>query len=137
MKHKYLVVTLTWICLLWVSRWEASAGINTWTMYNTGMDNGPYFGAYGIAMSKSNNQLLYASSNPGGGGYILYRSTDGANTWSKITSVPGSTGYKSIQIHPLNGNIVYVGTNNSSWGILKTVDGGTTWTIITTGLPPL
>jgi photosystem II stability/assembly factor-like uncharacterized protein len=137
MKLKFLGITIICICFLLVFVGEAVAGINSWTEYNTGMIGGIYFGAYGIAMSQSNNQIMYASSNPGGGGFYLYRSTDGANTWSQITSVPGSTQYACIQIHPTNSNIVYVGTNNKSWGILKTIDGGTTWSIMTIGLPPL
>ncbi len=68
---------------------------------------------------------LYAISNPG----LLFKSTDGSNTWTVLSGV---TGVYSLLIDPRNPATLYAGTSH---GVLKSTDGGSTWTGANAGLP--
>lgn len=96
-----------------------------------------------IAGSYQNPDLLYAGSANGG----LWRSTNGGGMWSAV-NVAGLPmfGVSDIAIDHTNDKLIYVATgdaNNAisgdlngypafSVGVIKTTDGGTTWS--TTGL---
>lgn len=61
---------------------------------------------------------------------LLYKSTDGSNSWRALS---GATGVYSLLIDPRNPATLYAGTSH---GVLKSTDGGSTWSGINTGLPP-
>ena len=78
----------------------------------------------------------------------IYRSTDGGQTFVKVLAKDENTGGNDVDIDPTNPNIVYANMweqrqgpwENSVWagtngGIFKSVDGGTTWKPLTSGLP--
>ncbi|HEY4800947.1 MAG TPA: T9SS type A sorting domain-containing protein [Bacteroidia bacterium] len=76
------------------------------------------------------------TGSPGGG---LWKSTDGGTTWSTNTdNLPQVIGCSDLAIDPTTPNTMYLATGDCdggdtySVGILKTIDGGTTWN--TTGL---
>lgn len=54
----------------------------------------------------------------------LYRSIDHGKTWHKLTSNP-SPDIRSIKIGNHNPSLVYAAT--SSFGVMKSIDGGDTW----------
>ena len=99
-------------------------------------DNTVYVGAMG--------PLFKNSSNRG-----VYKTTNGGDSWQQVLFVSDSTGVVDLSIHPTNGNIVYA----ASWerirrpnrrqyggitsGIHRSMDGGTTWTELTNGLPSM
>ena len=62
----------------------------------------------------------------------IYLTKDGGRTWKKM-GLENSERISSIQIHPENSNIIYVGVLGALWGdsqergVYKTVDGGATW----------
>jgi uncharacterized repeat protein (TIGR01451 family) len=60
----------------------------------------------------------------------LGRSTDGGNSWTQLAQLPMST--FSLALDPQNPQIGYA---IGSSGLLKTLDGGTTWMPTGTGLP--
>ena len=77
----------------------------------------------------------------------LYRTRDGGATWEKVLFVDDKTGATDVVIDPVNPRIVYasfwpvyrrpwqiVSGGNGS-GPYKSVDGGTTWTPLSNGLP--
>lgn len=62
----------------------------------------------------------------------IYQSKDGGNNWKKM-GLDKSERISSIQIHPKNSDVIYVGVLGALWGdseergIYKTIDGGSTW----------
>ena len=87
---------------------------------------------------------LYAANKERG----IFRSTDGGETWHKVLG-DENVGAVEVVIHPTDSRIVFAGlwntrrppwftyapTNGPGGGIFKSVDGGTTWKQLTTGLP--
>ncbi len=124
----------------------------TWT--HLGLRDGMQIGA--IAIDPRNPDRVFAAvlghpygSNPERG---LYRSTDGGQSWQKVLGPnDGDTGAETVVIDPRNPNTVYAAlwaSRNPPWrlrdvlqlfqngGLYKSVDGGTTWTQLRSGLPP-
>lgn len=104
-----------------------------------------------IVIDPSNTNNIYAATmglpfyknNDRG----VYKSTDGGVTWSQSLFVNDSTGAIDLLINPVNTQILYAATwnrirNNHQTlvagpdaGIYKSIDGGTSWTKLTNGLP--
>ena len=63
----------------------------------------------------------------------LYRTKDSGANWEYIKGFENSERISGIEIHPKDGNTVYVGVLGSLWsdskdrGVYKTIDGGKTW----------
>jgi len=78
----------------------------------------------------------------------LFKTTDGGANWQEIKGFENSERIAGIEIHPEDGNTVYVGVLGALWsdsedrGVYKTTDGGATWNKIlyvnnTTGVADL
>lgn len=86
-----------------------------------------------IAIHPTNPNILFVGAPAGG----LWKSTDAGITWTTNTDNLASIGISDIAIDPLNPNNMYIatgdgdGNDNYSIGILKSTDGGNTWS--TTG----
>jgi uncharacterized repeat protein (TIGR01451 family) len=101
----------------------------TWTAIGSGLpaDRSPGV----IAIAPSNPAVIYAGprtptyfGTPASG---VYKSIDGGDSWT-----PANTGIEdrvvsAIAVHPTDPNIVYIGT---SFQVMKTVNGGATWTTL-------
>ncbi len=88
---------------------------------------------------------LYAP-NPERG---VFRSTDGGRSWQKVLFKNDDVGAVEVVIDPNNPQVVYAGlwntrrppwftyapTNGPGGGIFKSIDGGSTWVQLTSGLP--
>jgi photosystem II stability/assembly factor-like uncharacterized protein len=104
-----------------------------------------------IAVDPSNSNRIYVaamgsqfSTGPDRG---LYRSEDGGATWNRTLFVNDSTGVTDIAINPAHPETVYCATwervrhytyrraFGPGCGIWRSVNSGTTWTKLTTGLP--
>ncbi len=82
-----------------------------------------------------------------GGERGVYKSTDGGKTWERTLFVSDETGISEIAIDPSNPNILYAAAHQRrrhEWtyigggpesNLYRSVDGGKTWTEITSGLP--
>jgi hypothetical protein len=87
-----------------------------------------------IVFQPGNSNVIYIGSPSGG----LWKTTNGGTSWTSNTDELGTLGVSSLAIDPSNTNIMYLGTGDGdagdtySLGVLKSVDGGTTWN--TTGL---
>ena len=103
----------------------AMAGNNAWT------GNGPYGGYVpDMAIAPSDHQTIYATD------YLqVYKSTDGGASWIRFcTGAGGITSINVLAVDPSSASTVYAGTSNPG-GVLKTTDGGSTWSTASSGLP--
>lgn len=115
----------------------------TWA--NIGPTSGFYF-AYGnisgrtttIKYDPNNPNILYLGAAFGG----VWKTTNGGSTWVAKTDFEPSLSSGALAIDPTNSNIIYYGTGEATYsgvsyygrGLLKSTDGGTTWTHYTAGL---
>lgn len=87
-----------------------------------------------LALDPRNSNVLYAGAADGG----IWKTTDAGVTWKSLTDFQNSLSTGSLELDPANPDTVYVGTGEGSFGIsqyygagvLKSTDGGTTWTNI-------
>ncbi|MFL5483879.1 MAG: hypothetical protein ACJ8AK_16990 [Gemmatimonadaceae bacterium] len=120
----------------------------TWT--HLGLDETHHIGKIAIDPRNPNNVFVAAigklyAANPERG---LFRSRDGGRSWQKVLG-DDNVGAVEVVFDPSNSQIVYAGlwntrrppwftyapTNGPGGGIFKSMDGGTTWTRLTNGLP--
>jgi uncharacterized protein (TIGR03437 family) len=80
-----------------------------------------------IAASPTNPQTLFATD-----GRTLKRSGDGGASWSTLSTFTGLAG--GLAVDPTSPNLIYAATYAT--GILKSTDGGVTFTPINNGVPP-
>ena len=85
-----------------------------------------------LAVAPSNGSYIYTGNSS-----VLYRTTNGGSSWSLLTS-PGG-GISRLIIHPTDPNIIWCTLSNFSSGqkVLKSVNGGSTWTNLSGNLPNL
>ncbi len=73
----------------------------------------------------------------------VYKTVDGGNTWFPTAgSLPANIHGLKLVVHPDNPDIAYLLTGMGRFAcgdanVFRTTDGGTSWTNITTGLPPI
>jgi len=93
-----------------------------------------------IAYDPTTSETIYAGS--GGGG--LWKTTDGGNTWICISDKAPFIypAVDCIAVDPSSHNILYVGTGDFdgffagyNQGIMKSTDGGATWTNLAANVP--
>lgn len=86
-----------------------------------------------IAVNSSNSQNIYLGAAQGG----VWKTVDGGASWSPLTDSQQSLAIGALAISP-DGRTLYAGTGEpnhsgdsySGAGLLKTTDGGKTWTIL-------
>jgi len=98
-----------------------------------------------IALSASNPNIIYAGTGEGffhsgsitGDG--IFKSTDAGETWMQLSSTAGDVKFQNINsiiVDPQNPDIVLTCSNGFppfTSDILKSSDGGTTWTVVFSG----
>jgi len=107
---------------------------NTLVEYGPGGAGLPYAAGRIAAFAVDPRDANVAYLGAAGGG--IWKTTDGGQNWQPLTDDQPSLATGSIAIAPSNPDIVYVGTgedNNSGdsyygAGVLKSTDGGATWT---------
>jgi photosystem II stability/assembly factor-like uncharacterized protein len=118
-------------------------GTTTWTAFGptpivNGQrpGNGPVSGRLaGIAADPADPNTIYVAAAGGG----VWKTIDGGTSWTQLTDSQSTLSMGAITIAPTTPNVIYAGTgeaNNSldsnfGRGILKSTDGGTTWTLLT------
>ena len=77
----------------------------------------------------------------------VYRTTDGGDNWTQVLFLSDITGVIDMAMHPTNGDILYAASwerirrpefrqyGGATSGLHRSLDGGDTWTEMTTGLP--
>ena len=114
---------------LWAASWGlwgggviavSDDGGVTWTRRDAGLHD---FSVRAIAVSPHDANFLIAGGLTG-----VYRSTDGGETWEKISD---QQNIESVAIDPRTNERLYVGTWRQGY---RTDDGGTTWKLINDGM---
>jgi photosystem II stability/assembly factor-like uncharacterized protein len=121
----------------------------TWT--HIGLENTRQIGR--VAVDPRNANVVFVAAlghvygaNPDRG---VFRSRDGGATWQKVLFKNDNVGAIDVAIDPKNPQVVYASlwnTRRPPWsiyppsygpgsGLYKSIDGGTTWKQLTTGLP--
>ena len=119
----------------------ASAALSStqWTSIGPGAIGGCCSGrVWTIAVHPTDSNTVYIGTDGGG----VWKTSDGGASWTPLTDDQPSLTIRSIALSPSNPNIVYAATGSSSEGdgaggvdasaagILKSTDGGNTWTQI-------
>lgn len=107
---------------LWISN---DGGLN-WNKTNT--DNQiPQGSCASICIDYTNDNILYLSTGDANyydGGYGIYKSIDGGNTWSPSNTNIGDRMAIEILMSPTDHNVLIAATVDGIW---KSVDAGLTW----------
>jgi photosystem II stability/assembly factor-like uncharacterized protein len=94
---------------------------------------GPFRGGRSLSASGiAGDPTTYYFGSTGGG---VWKTTDGAITWSPVFDKEGTSAIGSLAVAPSDPNVIYVGTGEGCIrgnishgdGIYKSVDGGKTW----------
>ena len=117
----------------------ATADSTNWTLIGPRpTDSGSAYVTAGranaIAIDPRDNNVVYMGAAEGG----VWKTTDGGITWKPLTDDQASLAIGAIALDPTNPDTVYVGTGEENFagdsyygaGILKSTDGGTSWTNI-------
>jgi photosystem II stability/assembly factor-like uncharacterized protein len=126
-------------------RWQGSEergvyrttdGGRTWTKVLAGVN--ATSGANDLAMDPSNPRILYAAFwdhqrtpwyvRSGGAGSGLWKSTDGGDTWTRLTQgLPSLTGKIGVSVSPANPDRVYAIVEAEAGGLYRSDDAGRSW----------
>jgi len=130
----------------------ASASGGVWKSVNAGTTWEPIFDHYGsasigdIAIFQKDPNIIWVGTgeannrNSVAWGDGIYQSTDGGKIFVNM-GLKDTYQIARVVTHLTNENIVYVAAIGNLWGysgnrgLLKTMDGGKTWTKLTNGLP--
>ena len=87
-----------------------------------------------IAVDPTDGRIIYIGAALGG----IWKTIDGGNTWNPTSDNEISLAIGALAIDPSNHLVLYAGTGEANFsgmcyngaGILKTTDGGDTWTLV-------
>jgi len=100
---------------------NGTASSPSWTLISSA--NLPRRYCTRLTVPASNPNTVYATFGGFNSGNV-WRSTNNGATWGNISGNLPSAPVNSLVVHPLNGNLLYVGTEV---GVFASQDGGTTW----------
>ena len=127
--------------------YRSADGGKTWT--RMGLESSEHIGRIAVHPEDSDT-VFVAAEGPlwsDGGERGLYRSTDGGSSWESVLEIDENTGVTDVVFHPTDPDVMYAAAyqrRRHVWGFLgggpmggiyKSIDGGTTWTKKTQGLP--
>lgn len=120
------------------------------TWINTGLKDAQQIGGLVVDPKNENRVFVAALGHPYGANKErgVYRTLDGGKTWENVLYLDENTGAIQVAIDPNNQQIIFADMwagrqgpwENGAWngaksGLYKSIDGGSTWTKITKGLP--
>ncbi len=99
-------------------------------------------GAVDLVMDPTNPRILYASTwrirrtpyslESGGDGSLLWKSTDGGDTWSALSGNPGwpqdTVGIIGVTVSPVRPDRVWAIVESKNGGVFRSDDAGKSWT---------
>jgi len=110
--------------------WKSTNGGDTWEEMTNGVPTGSNVGRIGLAIAKSNPEVLYAVYDMPNTEVSVYKTNDGGNIWSQtndntLDGMNSSFGwyFGQIRVDPVNENRVYV------FGVdmYRSDNGGNSW----------
>ncbi|CAI8230392.1 MAG: Dispase autolysis-inducing protein [SAR116 cluster bacterium] len=118
--------------------YKTTDGGNSWRKV---LGEGPWTGATDLVIDPRNPEILYAATwdrhrtvaayMGGGPGSGIHRSTDGGETWKKLTSgIPNSNlGKIGLAISPMKPDVVYaaIELDRRTGGVFRSTDRGSSW----------
>ena len=110
--------------------WQFVGPNNLGIPYNTYYGNGPLAGRVNAYAFDSTATGTYYLASVGG----VQKTTDSGTTWTPLSDAWPNLRTSAIAIDPANHNTLYAGTGDYEgrqgvpYGIMKTTDGGATWT---------
>jgi len=119
--------------------YESTDGGMSWTQITL---PGALYYTGKVVVAPSNDSVVYAC-----GYYDIYRTSDRGQTWNELNLTPvdhsGNAGaVQDCDVDPTNANIVYAtkgsqyaNPSDTSYGVFKSTDGGSTWSRASSGLP--
>jgi photosystem II stability/assembly factor-like uncharacterized protein len=127
--------------------YKSTDGGVTWT--HMGLENTKHIGR--IVINPRNPDIVWVAAvgdlwgpNPERG---VYKTTDGGESWERVLFIDDDTGAIDLAIDPADPNTLFAAMyqrRRTGWGfngggpgsgLYRTMDGGTTWTELTDGLP--
>jgi photosystem II stability/assembly factor-like uncharacterized protein len=127
--------------------YKSPDGGRTWQ--NKGLGNTEHIST--MLVHPKNSEIVWVSAQgplwTPGGERGLYKTADGGETWRKVLGDDEWTGVTDIAMDPRDPDVLYAATwqrhrtvaaylgGGPGSGVHKSVDGGETWTEVTTGLP--
>jgi photosystem II stability/assembly factor-like uncharacterized protein len=116
---------------------------SSWNKLTNGLPSSG-FARINMAISLSDTNVIYASFVANNGSlYGMYKTTNCGTSWFNLPNTPNYLGNQGwydncVIVHPTNTNICYAGGvfpyTSGYYGIIKTTDGGNSWTDITIGI---
>src|SRR5258706_275515 len=100
----------------------------TWSLLFNSVSLGPI---NRLAVDPTNENNLLVASNLG-----IYHSTDGGGNWSQVFQVPNNSGLYIQDLRATPGNFSTLYAAQYGVGVLKSMDGGTTWNKSNIGMAP-
>jgi hypothetical protein len=87
-----------------------------------------------LAADPTNANVIYVAGATGG----VWKTTDGGVTWTPLTDTQATLSTGAIALAPSNPAVIYAGTGETTFsgnsfygrGVLKSTDGGLTWTLL-------
>ncbi len=111
--------------------WKSTDGGTTWNEMTSGLPSGNNVGRIGIAIAKSNPDVLYAFYDLADSEVAVYKSLNGGTSWTRtndgaLYGMNSNFGwyFGQVRVDPENANRVFVmGVN-----LFRTENGGSSWT---------
>ena len=119
--------------------YRSSDGGKTWAHVLKGEN--PTSGASDLSMDPTNPRILYAAFwdhqrrpwevRSGGPGSGIWKSTDGGDTWTRLTQgLPKMMGKVGVAVSPANPDRVYAIVEADNGGLYRSDDAGKTWQLL-------
>ena len=116
--------------------YRSKDGGATWQLVLRGQN--PTSGASDLSMDPNNPRILYAAFwdhqrqpwyvRSGGAGSGLWKSTDGGDTWTRLTNgLPPLMGKVGVSVSPANPDRVFAIVEAENGGLYRSDDGGRSW----------
>lgn len=107
--------------------YRSTNGGTNWTAINTGLPAGDWLCAW-------HQDPVTATTLYAGGRAALYKTTNSGTGWTAMGTPTGSGNIIEFEIAPSNNQIIYALKNGSN-AVSKSINGGTSFTSVSTGLP--